>query len=133
MLGLPHTYRFKVFNGLGQTITTGNVTVLARRHKLDAIGALSFEGSETSVLSNGSGLTNGSYLAGTTQDNSSNKYMGGDFEFSVTAPASSNGDVVLYFERSTDGGTDFDTDGLGDVVASLNFTTSGTKKKTFSL
>jgi hypothetical protein len=133
MIGLPHYYRFKVYNDLGQTISTGNVTVKARRVNFDTDGGLVFEGSEATVLSNGSGLADNTYLAGTTQNNSSLKWVGGTFVFSVVAPASSDGDVFLYLERSTDAGTTWDTDGLGQAVAALNFTTSGTKVLTFSL
>ncbi len=133
MVGLPHTYRFKVLNSTGQTIATDSIFVRARRVKFDSAGALSYEGSEATVFSYASTLATATYQAGTTQDNTTNKWLGGDFEFTVTAPASSAGDVVLYFERSTDGGTDFDDDGLGEVVAVLNFTTSGTKRVTFSL
>lgn len=134
-IGLPRNYRFKVQNRTGQTITQDNgVTVKARRVKLDSSGALSFEGSEATVLDNGTtDISNNAYLAGTAQDNSTDKWLGGDFEFTVTAPASSNGDVLLFFERSTDGGTDFDDDGLGKLITSLNFTTSGTKRRSFSL
>lgn len=134
-IGLPRNYRFKIQNATGQTITQDNgITVRARRVKLDSNGALSFEGSEATILDNGTtDVTANSYFAGTAQDNSTDKWLGGDFEFVVTAPVSSNGDVRLFFERSTDGGTDFDDDGLGQVVAVLTFTTSGTKRRTFSL
>jgi hypothetical protein len=132
MIGLPLTYRFKVLNGCGQTIAINSIFLYARRTKVGSDGFLSFESSEATLLSSGSTLSSGSYLAGTTQDNSSNKYLGGDFSFVVTAPASASGDVTLYFERSTDG-TNFDDAGLGDVVAILNFTTSGTKRISFSL
>ncbi len=134
-VGLPRNYRFKIQNALGQTITQDNgITVKARRVKLDSNGALSFESSEATILDNGTtDVTASSYFAGTAQDNSTDKWLGGDFEFTVTAPVSSSGDVRLFLERSTDGGTDWDDDGLGQIVAVLTFTTSGTKRRTFSL
>lgn len=130
---LGHTYRFKVLNDTGQTIVANAVKVYGRRWKYGSDGSITFEGSEGTLLDNGSTIADNAYSAGTTQDNSSNKYIGGDFIFEVTAPASSNGDVTLYLEKSTDGGTDFDDDGLGMAVARLNFTTSGTKRRHFSL
>jgi hypothetical protein len=135
MIGLPTHYRFKVYNKTGQTIASGgNANVYSKRVKFDSSGALTFEGSEAIVLVNtGSSISDSAYFAGTTQDNTTDKYIGGHFTFKVTAPASSSGDVTLFFERSTDGGTTWDDDGLGEPVATINFTTSGTKKVTFSL
>ena len=132
-IGLPHTYRFTVKNETGQTIATSSIFVRARRVKMDAAGALTFEGSEDTVTTSGSTLANNAYLTGTTQDNSTNVWLGGDFEFTVTAPASSNGNVLCYLEGSTDGGTDWPDNGLGQIVAILNFTTSGTKRTFFEL
>lgn len=128
---LGHTYRFTVKNETGQTIAASSIFVRARRWKFSSDGSLAFEASESTVLSNSSTLANGSFLAGTTQDNTTDKWVGGQFEFTVTAPTSANGNVICYVERSTDGGTDWDSNGLGRVVAVLNFTASGTKTKHF--
>ena len=133
MLVLPATYRFKVLNALGQTISAGNVTVKGKRFKIASDGSISYEGSEASLLSNAGTLATATYLASSAIDNTSDKYVGGDFTFKVVAPASSSGPVTLYFERSTDGGTTWDDDGNGIPVARLDFTTSGTKVVTFSL
>ena len=133
MLILPKNYRFKVLNALGQTISAGNITVKCIRFNIDSTGAVVYEGSEATVLSNAGTLATATYLAGTAQDNSTTKWLGGDFTFKVVAPASSSGPVTLFLERSSDGGTTFDDDGLGIPVARLDFTTSGTKVVTFSL
>jgi hypothetical protein len=66
-------------------------------------------------------------------DNSTSKWVGATIEFTVIAPASSNGDVVLYIDRSLDDGTTFPDNGLGQVIAVLNFTTSGTKRRTIHI
>lgn len=133
MLVLPRNYRVKVYNQTGQTISANNIKVFGRRYKVASDGSITFEASEATLLDNGSGLNNNTYLAGPAQDNSSDKWVGGDFTFKVTAPASSNGPVTLFFERSTDSGTTWDDDGLGLPVARLDFTTSGTKVVTFSI
>jgi hypothetical protein len=74
-------------------------------------------------------LTNVTYLNSAAIDNSVTKLIGATIEFTVSAPASANGDVILYIERSLDDGTTFPDNGLGQVVAVLNFTTSGTKRR----
>lgn len=133
MAVLGPTYRFVVLNSTTQTIATNSLFVKTKRYNRNSSNTLVYEGSEATVLSSGSTLANATYLAGTTQDNTSLKWEGGDFTFTVTAPASSNGNVTLFFGVSTDGGTTWDTNGVGQIVATLNFTTSGTKSKTFRL
>jgi hypothetical protein len=133
MIVLPRYYRFTVLNNCGQTISTGNVKVYGRRFKFDSSGALSYESTEATIWTSGGTVANAAYLSSSFEDNNTNKWIGGAFAFEVTAPASANGNVILFFERSTDGTTRVDTNGAGDVVAVLNFTTSGIKYKTFSL
>ena len=134
-MALPRNYRFTAFNSTGQTILQNNITVESRRYKFTSAGALSFDGSETQVyiMDVGGGLATATYDNGTAVDNSSDLYIGGDFEFTVVAPASSDGNVLLYFDSSTDAGSTFPDNGLGILVATLNFTTSGTKITNFSL
>ena len=133
MRSLGATYRFTVLNDTGQTIAGSSILLFARRVKLDSSGALVIETAEATILSSGATLAQAAYLSGTTQDNTTLRWQGGDFHFKVTAPASSDGNVILFFERSTDGGSTWDTNGLGQIVAVLNFTTSGTKTKPFSI
>jgi hypothetical protein len=133
MLVLPRYYRFKIYNNSGVSISANNAKVYTRRFKFGADGALSYENSETLVLDNSSSISPGSYDAATMVDNNTDKYIGGTFVFQVTLTGSPNGNVVLFFERSTDGTTRVDSDGVGDVVAVLNFTSATTKRKSFSL
>lgn len=133
MIVLPRYYRFRVLNNCGQTISAGNVKVYGRRFKFDSTGALSYESSETTIYTSSGGITTGSYDNSSMVDNGTNLYVGGAFVFEVTAPASASGNVILFFERSTDGTTRVDTAGVGDVVAVLNFTTNGTKYKSFNI
>lgn len=135
-VGLPKTYRFQVLNSTGQTITQNSgILVKALRQKLSSTGAMSFESSATTILDNAAtDVTTGSVFSGSTVDNSSDGYMGGEFEYTVVAPASSNGDVTLYLQSSVDGGTTWPDDSLGrDFVAVLNFTTNATKRTVFRL
>jgi hypothetical protein len=130
---LARNYRFTVRNETGQTLAANAVKVQARRWKFASDGALSYEANETEVLNNGSTIATAAYASSSAVDNSADLFIGGDFELEVTAPASSNGDVILYYEPATDGGTQFATNGLGAIVAVLNFITSGTKFKHFSI
>lgn len=132
MIGLPKTYRFTALNSLGQTIAIAGILVTAIRKKFDSNGALSFESSEATVLTNAGTLATATYLEGSWIDNSTDKYLGGEFLLTVVAPASASGDVILYFDISTDG-TDEPDNGKGRRVARLNFTTSGTKVAQFIL
>ena len=130
---LPKTYRFQIMNETGQTLADGAVTIKAVRYKFTSGGAVSYEGSEGTAFSTAGTTADDAYLNGTTQDNSANLYVGGHFELTVTAPASAAGNVTCFLQRSMDGGTTFDGDGLGEIVAAINFTTSGTKVKTFEV
>ncbi|MEM4413035.1 MAG: hypothetical protein QXD59_02035 [Candidatus Caldarchaeum sp.] len=131
---LAHRYRFTVKNETGQTIAANSIFVYARRYKFDQNGAKVDESSEATVLTNSSTLANGAFLSGSTQDNTSALWLGGYFAFVVTAPASSNGNVILYYDATTDNADNrYPSSGLGVVVAVLNFTASGTKQVSFEL
>lgn len=133
---LGPTYRFRLLNSTGQSLAQNSVTLKTIREKFTSAGALSLEGSEASLafatLAAGV-LTTGSYDATATQDNTTNLYLGGTFVWTVTAPASSNGNVTVWLQHSTDGGTTWPDDGEGIQMPLLNFTTSGTKRKEFRL
>lgn len=135
MIGLPHAYRFTVYNSTGVTISASAALVYARRRKISSTdGQLVFEGSETSVYTNGSGIATATYSTGATISNATDKYLSGEFVFEVTTTGSPAGDVLLYFERATDGGsTHWPDSGLGAVVVKLNFSAAGTKRIDFSL
>lgn len=135
MKALPQNYRFVVLNGSGVSIANaGDATVKARRFKLDNQGALVYEGSEGSAYSNAGSISNNSYDVGTTLSNATGLYLGGDFLFSVVIGSGSpSGRVDLILERSTDGGTTWDTHAEAEVVASIAFTSTGTKRVSLSL
>jgi hypothetical protein len=129
---LGPTWRVTILNSTGQTIAANSLFVYTKRIKFDSANGLVFESGEATILSSGSTLANAAYLTGTTQDNTgaSALWFYAILRFKVTAPASSNGNVALYLEHSTDGGTNWDDNGLGRLIALLNFTTSGTKQRT---
>lgn len=133
MIVLPRYYRFTILNNSGVSISAGNAKVYGRRFYFDSTGALTYEASETSIYSNSGTVTNGSYDSSTMVDNNSSKYIGGAFVFDVTLTGSPAGNVICFFERSTDGSTRVDSNGVGDVVAVLNFTSATTKRKSFSV
>jgi hypothetical protein len=129
---LAHTYRFRVFNNCGQAIGQNNITVTSRRWKV--AGGLVYEEAEGSVyVMNAASLATLAYHAGDTLTNANERWFGGDFVFMVTAPPGSNGDIVLFYEISTDGGLTWPDAGAGVQVSGIGFTSSGTKRRPFSL
>ncbi len=138
---LGPTYRFVVENRTGQTISAANgIIVRHKGWKFFTDGSIVFNSNFTPAIvlstlpvSNTSTLTNLSFLYSDLIDNISPKLIGTTIEFAVTAPASSNGNVILYLERSIDGGSTWPDSGLGQPIGFLNFTTSGTKRITINL
>ena len=116
---LGRNYRFAVTNSTGVTV---GATVQARRFKFATDGSLSFEATETEVFNDASILTTATDV-GSAIDNSTDKYMGGDFELVVTPSASASGTVALYIQHSTDGGTTWDS-APHAWVAALTFAAS---------
>ena len=135
MSALGPDFRFSVYNGTGQTIASGGIVVKYRGWKYANDASVVFDGSASVPLNLGAipasptTLVNTAYLNSAAIDNSTIKLIGATIEFTVTAPASSNGDVILYIDRSLDDGATFPDNGLGQVVCVLNFTTSGTKRR----
>lgn len=130
---LAQSYRFTALNACGQTVAIGGVVVKGRRWKFDSTGALVYEATEAALLSNSGTIANAAYASSAAIDNSTAIYIGGDFEVTFTAPASAAGDLTIYYEVSTDGGTTFPTNGLGVVACTFSVTASGTYVKAFSL
>lgn len=111
---LGHTWRLRASNTQNQAITT---TVKARYFKFASDGSLSWSAEQTifnAVLVNAS---TGSQPSSTV-DNSTDKYLGAEITLSVTAAAATNstGTLALTLERSTDGGTTWATQNLGQWV-----------------
>lgn len=130
---LAKSYRFTAYNACGQTIAAAGIVVKARRWKLDSTGALVYEASEASLMSNGSTVANGAYASSSSIDNSTDKYIGGDFTATIVAPTSSVGYVAIYCEASTDGGTTFPTNGRGTLVRTILTAAAGTYTEVFKL
>lgn len=134
---LGKTYRFVVKNATGVALgASDSITVNGVRWNFDSSGARNAEASEASLLSGGGSLANNDYLAGSTQDNTAagTQWFGGEFEFEATiSTATPNGLVELYYQTSTDGGTTWPDNGKGELIASLSFTATGTKRDSFQL
>lgn len=131
---LGQTYRFTAYNGTGQTLAANAITIKPRRWKYGTDGSLTDEASGTAdVLAQTATLANTSYKTGNTQDNTTLKYIGGFFEITITAPTSSNGDVIIYRENSVDGGTTWPDNGGGEWLMTKNFTAAGTKRDTVEI
>lgn len=131
---LGQTYRFTILNSTGQTLAANAVTIKPRRWKYASDGSLTDEASGAAdVLAQAATLANAAYKNGTAQDNTVNKYIGGFFEISITAPASSAGNITVWRQNSVDGGTTWPTDGLGEPCAQVRFTAAGTKVTTIEL
>lgn len=114
---LPHYYKLHVLNNSGQTLdfSTNSANEKAkatiRRWKFDSTGAITWEGSEGTLVTAATDLADGASEEGSNIDNSSDKYLGGEGYFRVeTDNASAAGDVSLMLEASTDGGTTFPSD-----------------------
>ena len=131
---LGPTYRFTAYNATGQALAANAITIKPRRWKYGTDGSLMDETVGTAdVLGQTGTMANATYQAGVTQDNTVNKYIGGVFEITATAPASSDGDITVYLEQSADGGATWPDNGLGLWVSTFSFTDAGTKRDVVDL
>ena len=96
---LPRNYRITVYNDSG---ASADITVTARRWKIDSNGAVVFEATEATLLT-ATGAADASLSTGTVQDNSSDLYIGLSGVMSLTGDGA--GIVTVFLEPSTDGGT----------------------------
>jgi hypothetical protein len=132
MLGLGKTWRFNVKNELTVSIpTAADVIIRGRRVKFDSTGQQTFEASDATVYSNAAAIANAAYEGGTEQDNSTAKWLGGDFSVVLNAPASSNGRISIYYQRKINGV--WPTDGYGRLLISVDVISAGTYTKDFSI
>ena len=137
---LQRNYRFVFKNELNDTIQPNQLTLNARRWKFDTNGAIEFESSEILLHNQTGTLVDNAFVAVTGIDNSTDKFLGGSFQIRCEATgASTTGDLVCFYETSTDGGTQFDQEEdltVGDngrIVAILPMTTVGTGAKSFRI
>lgn len=119
MLGTA--YRYQIYNGTGVSVT---MTVKQKQFKFDTDGSLltSTEGTPISAVSVGTLAYSNSSLI----DNSSNKYLGANITWTAAPGASATGNVSLFLQRSTDGGTTWPSDGRGEFVSGIGFSASST-------
>ena len=110
-MSLGKTFRFGIHNETGQEIDADECTIKANFWDID--GAFS---GEVTVFSNDAAIGSGAYIAYDTYDNSTNQYVGGTFELEVTYNNGDtpDGNVEVYIEYSTDGGTSWPDQGGGD-------------------
>ena len=111
---LGHTWRLRASNTQNQSIT---VTAKARYFKFASDGLLTWSAEQTIINAASVSATTGT-TASSTVDNSTDKYLGAEITLSVTAAAATNGTgtLALTLERSTDGGTTWATQDLGQWV-----------------
>lgn len=105
---------------------TANVTCKYLGKKIDSNGALEYEGSATTIYTNAA-LATGSGSAGSAVVNTTAKNLEGDVEITAILGGSPSGDVRVYAQSSIDGGTTWDENGTGRLLASINFQAAGTK------
>ena len=116
---LGPTFRYQILNGTGVTVTT---TVTEKRWKFGTDGSLTFSAEQTPISA--VGVTTGAYSNSSTIDNSTDKYIGAHLAALFDVPSSATGAVTVFIQRSTDGGTDWPSDGQGEVVGSYYFNAS---------
>ena len=121
MSALGHTYRWQAYNGTGGTVV---VTVWARLWKLASDGSITWSTEQTPISA--SSITTGAYGNSSTIDNSSDKYLGAELTVLMDVSASLTGAVTLFIQRSTDGGTDWPSNGGGIAAGSFYFAASST-------
>lgn len=100
---LPRNYRVSAYNDSGASV---DVTVTARRWKLDSNGAVVYESSEATLLSV-TGVADTTRATGTAQDNTTDGWIG--FDGIAKVDGGSSGVVTILLEASTDGGTSWPT------------------------
>lgn len=118
---LGHTYRYQVYNGTGVGCT---VTLTERPWKFDSSGAR-VDASESARISAVS-IATVSYDESSTIDNSSVLNLGADVVITLTPASSATGSLLVYLQRSTDGGTTWPSDGKGQPLAGHYFSASST-------
>lgn len=111
---LGHTWRLRASNTQNQSVT---VTVTARRWKFASDGSITWSAEQTLISAASLSASTGT-SASSTVDNSTDKYIGAELTVEMTAASATNGSgtVALTIERSTDGGTTWPTQDLGQWV-----------------
>jgi len=120
---LGRNYRFSVNNQGGVNV---DVTIQARRWKYGTDGSLTFD-NEAEVF-NETAIANSTtaWTEDTAIDNSTDKWIGADLEIIITPSTTATGTVTVQIQRSTDAGTTWPSDGLGEPVTGHYFAASST-------
>lgn len=127
MLGA--TFRYQVYNGTGVTVT---VTLKDKRWKYGTDGSLTFSSEATPISA--VGVTTLAYSNSSTVDNTTDKNIGAHITALFDVPSSATGSVLVYVQRSTDGGTTWPSDGQGLLLGGNYFNASSVDvTKNFSI
>lgn len=116
---LGHTYRYQVYNGTGVSVT---VAIDERRWKFASDGSVTNAAESTAYASASLGTL--AYGNGSTVDNSTDKYIGAHLECNFAPASSATGTVSVWVQRSTDGGTTWPGNGLGEFIGAHYFSAS---------
>lgn len=140
---LARNFRFTIQNNLGDSVAQNNIEIESRKWKGSDDGTVAFEAAEESVyLMDATVLNDAGWDSGAAFDNSGtgDEWEGGDFELYVKLAAGTyDGTVDVYYEPSTDAGSQFADNGEGHLVCvfaiatTLTGTTTATFYKSFSL
>ena len=123
MSALGEHYRWQVYNGTGVSVTC---TVKDEPFKYASDGALTFTAEATQINAVSVGTL--AYSNSSTINNGTAKNLGAFVTFTAAPGASATGTVALFLQRSTDGGTTWPSNGLGQFVAGITFAASSTSQ-----
>jgi hypothetical protein len=127
-MALGKNYRFVVQNATGVTLPANRIGITGRRWFWNISGLQQWETAEATFVASGDGqnasaiLTNNSYGTASGLENGGSAYLGGTFKFRTSwnaAGVTPNGIVTFFLQRSTDGGTTWPDNGMGDSVCVL--------------
>lgn len=110
----PDTYRYANYNASG---ASSDITVEEQPWKFDSNGAITYGTTRTQM--NAVTTADGTQEAGSTQDNSTEKYIGANLSVSATG-AGTAGVITIFLEFSKDGGTTWPDDQRGVPIGSLD-------------
>lgn len=112
---LGHQWRLRASNTQNQAIT---VTVKARYFRFASDGSLEWSAEQTLISAVSVSATTGTTVSSAVP-NDTDKYLGAELTVELTAAGATNGSgaVTLTIERSTDAGTTWPTQELGQWVA----------------
>ena len=114
-------YRYQVYNGTGVSVT---ITVKQIQSKFASDGSLTLSSESTEY--GPTSVSTVSYANGTSNDNTTNKYLMANITWTAAPGSSATGTVSLYLQRSTDGGTTWPSDGQGEFLSGISFSASAT-------